>query len=275
MLDISRCESTMSASCAAHNMTDAVPGWDGLPIPVDWRIVRVGGAMVVLVHGIFSSRNEDGRFVRLAAHLAKHGFNSARFDQRCHGDSPEPKLRISADNHVLDLIAVLHAAGARASAVCLVASSYGAAVALLAASLDSFPKPGRVVLLNPVVAFDYVFLEPRTAGMVDRFTPEIRRQLSCMQPVEMLNGVVITPQFWLQLQRMDPARGLRVLAKSSLVVHGDADTLVDYHETRRRCLAAGVAGFHTIAGADHAFDEPAAEAESFRVITEWLELSGA
>jgi pimeloyl-ACP methyl ester carboxylesterase len=265
----------MSASCAAPNIMDAIVGWDGVAIPADWEIARVGGPMVVLVHGIFSSRNEDGRFVRLAAHLAKHGFNSVRYDQRCHGDSPEPKLRISADNHVLDLISMLHIAAARGSTVYLVASSYGAAVALLAASLDSFPRLGRVVLLNPVVAFDYVFLEPRGARMVDRFTPEIRRQLSCLQPVEMLNGVVMTPQFWLQLQRLDPARGLSAVAISSLVVHGDADTLVDYDETRRRCLAAGVKGFHTIVGADHAFDEPAAEAESFRAITEWLELSGA
>jgi uncharacterized protein len=265
----------MSASCAANSTTAAVLGWDGLPIPADWKIACVGGPMVVLVHGIFSSRDEDGRFARLAAHLAEHGFNSVRYDQRCHGESLEPKLRISADNHVLDLISVLHLAGARASAVYLVASSYGAAIALLAGSLDSFPKLDRAVLLNPVVAFDYVFLEPRGERMVARFTPEMRRQLSCMQPVEMLNGVVITPQFWLQLQRMDPGRGMPALAKSSLVVHGDADTLVSYKETRHRCLDAGVAGFHTIAGADHAFDEPTAEAESFRVITEWLQLSAA
>src|SRR5580765_5583595 len=65
--------------------------YDGTPLEGTYASGGAGSdAVVILVHGITSSRDEFGLFSGLAAHLAREGRPSFRFDYRCHGKSDLP-----------------------------------------------------------------------------------------------------------------------------------------------------------------------------------------
>jgi len=87
----------------------------------------ISDAIVILVHGITSSRDEFGLFSGLASHLENTGVPSFRFDYRCHGKSDRPMEAMTLSGIVNDIesAAALGLAQAMASRVHVVAMSFG------------------------------------------------------------------------------------------------------------------------------------------------------
>lgn len=218
-------------------------------------------SLIILVHGIFSSKEEDGRYLRLAEELGREGHATIAYDQQCHGESAECRTEMSVIDHVRDLNTVIKIAIAEHNQVSCVASSYGGAIALLLAQRSGGLPLTKIALLNPVTDFEAAFIKPVGAQLVSVLTEDVRTRLDQGDSVPLLNGITFADRFWTELKLLSPKKGLNLLP-SALVLHGDADTAIDHDITKRDAVEASVP-FRTIRGSDHAFTSPEVEREVF------------
>jgi pimeloyl-ACP methyl ester carboxylesterase len=226
----------------------------------------------VLVHGIFSEKNEDGRFVRLAERLASRGIRSTRFDYTGHGEHSYPSDRLTIASALADCVAVVSTVASVTPAVPLyiIGSSFGGSLALLYLQLAEAMRPERIVLLNPVTDYRCTFLEPQGSTMREIFSPDRLRKLRKTGAADMGNGFVLTLPLLLEFEFYKPYESFEKLSQPTLVVHGDRDSYVPFDVTKQQATVSPLVTFETIQGADHAFVEPEYEAESFRLILDFL-----
>ncbi|WP_220139907.1 alpha/beta hydrolase [Nocardia huaxiensis] len=188
---------------------------------------------VVLVHGGGVTREEGGFFTRLAASLADAGVASLRFDLRGHGDSEgrQEDLTIATilNDIRVSLAALKEATGARELA--LLGASFGGGITAYYAA----KRPGelsRLVLLNP--QFDY---KKRTIDSRDYWTNEMiddehAKELNDTGAVQFTPTLkhgrpLLNEVFWVK-----PNEVLGEIKAPTLIVHGNADTLVPIDGTR-------------------------------------------
>ena len=111
---------------------------------------RTGHSVVVLAHGIFSNKDERGRFIRQAKLHVKNGSKVIRFDSRGHGESPVPSKEVTVAGMIIDFQSVLgYAKSIATGSLFVVASSFGASVFLLYLQTLAKIIPDRIVFLNP------------------------------------------------------------------------------------------------------------------------------
>ena len=142
-------------------MSDEIRTWDNQVLPALFEGSSAAKETVILLHGIFSSRDESGRFVRQSQMHQSHGRRVIRYDARCHGASNAPRASIRVSDHVADLMTTSRWTRMHSQRVFMVASSYGGGIALLAHGVGLAGLIDRLVLLNPVVDFRSSFVERR------------------------------------------------------------------------------------------------------------------
>jgi alpha-beta hydrolase superfamily lysophospholipase len=221
---------------------------------------------VLLVHGIGAEKDEDGRYVRLAAALADAGYRSLRFSFRGHGHSGGGPLAITIANEVTDVQSVLLAMDRMAmTPSSIVVSSFGTVPTLLALNFVStaaapLPGLGRLVLWYPVLDLRGTFLEPDLPWGKAHFGPQAvdraRREGSLV-----VEGPLLLPAtLFAEMEHYDIEGELGRAALPTLVVHGSADTYVSYDVSRRAAAQSAMTTLMTIDGADHGFMGPGEEA---------------
>lgn len=229
--------------------------------------------MVVLVHGIFSDKDERGRYIRQADIHLKHGYSVVRFDYRGHGQHPLASEKSTVTGMLLDLKAVFEYAkqSTMRGRFYVVASSFGASLVLLylESSLAS-ARPERMVFLNPVVDYEATFLHATLPWGKSLFSQEALKQLEKDGFMTMEGDFRMSAEMVWQLSLLKPYEGLKTLKPPTRVIHGDSDTKVPYEVTRRACGGNSNIDFCTIKGADHAFKTPEDEVRSFRLMEEWF-----
>ena len=247
---------------------------DGYEIPNVWHKAHAGapvGDVVILAHGIFSNKDERGRYQRLAELHVSHGSDVVRFDFRGHGDHPVPSDGATICGMVLDFWAVLREIRRLAEErVLVVASSFGASVLLLLLQMLSVDRPDRIVFLNPVV--DY------RATLVDAVLPWGRSMFGARARQEALEtgfatleeGFRMQAQMLTELELLKPYEAFPALTIPTRVIHGDADTKVPYGVTREHASKCPVLDFRTIPGGDHGFKPDAHEHQAFGLTMDWL-----
>ncbi|MGK8503767.1 alpha/beta hydrolase [Nocardia araoensis] len=244
---------------------------------------RLENRAIVLVHGGGVTREEGGFFTRLADGLAEAGVASLRFDLRGHGESEgrQEELTLSM---ILNDIRVAVASLREASGVrqiSLLGASFGGGVCAYYCAKRS-DDLSRLVLLNPQLDYKKRTIDSRDYWNGDVINDEKARELNETGAVQFTPTLkhgrpLLNEVFWLK-----PNEVLDEIKMPTLVVHGNADTLVPIEGSR-----AAVAEFTApaelveIEGSQHGFavhDDPQYlnprsqkyQAEVISLVAEWL-----
>ena len=239
-------------------------------------------SVVILVHGITSSRDEFGLFSGLANHLVEQGVPSFRFDYRCHGDSERPMEAMTLSGIVNDIesAAALGLTQARASCVHVVGMSFGGGLAAFWAATTAIPV-SSVVLLAPVIDYEEDILGQHGAILDGKFTEEAAEKLNENGFLDM-DGIRYGPDLLNEVRFISGVEGLRRLKCDSLILHGDADSIVPYASSERFVTLNDRCQLVNISGTDHGFgvgdDEDLSSPETkekhrevFSIISEFFE----
>ena len=212
-----------------------------------------GNSLAILVHGITSSRNEFGLFSGLAKHLAVSGTASFRFDYRCHGRSDLPREAMTLSGIVNDIesAAKIAASHVHPTRLHVVGMSFGGGLSAFWAAATSMAV-SSVVMLAPVI--DYLEDVLGQHGAIDdgKLSKRQAKHLNENGFIEM-DGFPYGAALVNELPFISGIEGLRRLNSPSLIIHGDADSIVPYESSERFVKLNRRSRLVNIAGTDHGF----------------------
>ncbi|MGK8502838.1 alpha/beta hydrolase [Nocardia asiatica] len=238
---------------------------------------------VLLVHGGGVTREEGGFFTRLAAGLADAGSASLRFDLRGHGESEGRQKDLTLATILNDIrvsLAYLREVTG-ADELSLLGASFGGGICGYYAAKRP-DELARLVLLNPQFDYKKRTIDTRPYWTNDVINDEGARQLNETGAIQFTPTLehgrpLLNEVFWLK-----PNEVLSEIKTPTLIVHGNADTLVPIDGSR-----AAVARFTApvelveIDGSQHGFavhDDPQYlnpksqqyQAEVIGIVARWL-----
>ncbi len=229
-------------------------------------------ATAVLAHGIFSNKDENGRFIRQAAMLSEKGIRTIRFDFRGHGDHKLPSFSTSIIGMLLDFATVMEfASSSYEQPLLLVASSFGGSIALLYFQTDDYYRPKKILLLNPVVEYRTTFVEPLGPDMKANFSPAYWAEWKKNGNMNPTPEFRLNRIFGFELMTLRPYLTFKQLNIPTRIIHGSADRSVSYEVVQTYSAKSKVVDFQLVEGADHAFDLPWEEKITFESIAAWFE----
>ncbi len=213
-------------------------------------------AVAVMVHGITSSRDEFGLFSGLASYLSQQGLPSFRFDYRCHGKSKRPMEELTLAGIVNDIEAAAALALAQASvaAVHVVGMSFGGGLsAFWAATTEK--RVLSTALLAPVIDYEEDVLGQHGALVDGRLSEKAASSLRRRGHLKM-DGVPYGSALLNELRFISGVEGLRRLKCPTVIIHGDADSVVPYSSSERAAREHERCELVNIPGTDHGFGVP-------------------
>jgi pimeloyl-ACP methyl ester carboxylesterase len=228
--------------------------YDGTPLEGTYASADgASDAVVLLVHGITSSRDEYGLFSGLAGRLASEGVPSFRFDYRCHGKSDLPMEAMTLSGIVNDVesAATLGLSEAGASSAHVVGMSFGGGLAAFWAAATEITV-ASVVMLAPVLDYEEDVLGQHGAIVNGKLTDDAARLLQRHGYLEM-DGVRYGSALLNELRFISGVEALRRLMCKSLIVHGDADSIVPYASSARFAQMNNRCELVNVPGTDHGF----------------------
>jgi alpha-beta hydrolase superfamily lysophospholipase len=228
--------------------------FDGTPLEGTFSSSdKKGNALAIMVHGITSSRDEFGLFSGLAEHLTKAGISSFRFDYRCHGKSNLPMESMTLAGIVNDIESAAESASAQArpSRVHVVGMSFGGGLAAFWAAKTSM-EVSSVVMLAPVIDYQQDVLGQHGAIKDGKLTKAAAGGLAKNGFIES-DGFRYGAALVNELSFISGVEGLRRLKCPSLILHGDADSIVPYESSERFVKLNSRCRLVNIAGTDHGF----------------------
>ncbi|UWE12065.1 alpha/beta hydrolase [Actinacidiphila bryophytorum] len=238
---------------------------------------------VVLVHGGGVTREEGGFFSRLATGLAEAGVASLRFDLRGHGESEGRQEELTLTAILNDIRVALaytrEATGARE--VALNGTSFTGGVAAYYAAHRPH-EVSRLLLLNPQLDYKRRTIDTRPYWQNDSISDEMAAELEAhgaiaFTPTLKHGRPLLNEVFWFR-----PLDALPDVQAPTLIVHGDADTLVPIESSRSAVPRfSAPCELIEIPGSQHGFavhDDPqylapkSQEYQAFviRAVTKWL-----
>lgn len=225
----------------------------------------------LILHGIFTTRHESGRFERLAERLANAGISSIRIDLAGHGDNPIKSDETSVSKMMCDIYETLQWLNNNGyRTIDVIASSFsGALLSLLAKALSGLDVD-KLVMLNPVLDFDSVFINAERNEMRDVFNDSAIRGAWLNGMFEPVPGYFMSREFLADLSSMDVARAYKLLNKKHLVIFGTEDELVSFETAKNIVGTNSNASWYEIDGAVHAFMDPKHEIIAHSKTIEWL-----
>ena len=209
--------------------------------------------VVLLVHGISSSRDELGLFSGLAAHLMGEGMSSFRFDYRCHGVNDQPMESLTLSGVVNDIEAAARCAMGQTgtSKVHVVGMSFGGGLSAYWAATTTL-SVSSVVMLAPVIDYEEDILGQH-GMLLDGVLVYPAWQLLQEQHFLEADGFRYGAALLNELRYINGIEGLRRLGLDSLIIHGDADTVVPYASSKRFVSLSPNCRLINITGTDHGF----------------------
>lgn len=228
--------------------------YDGTPLEGTYsRSGSASDAVVILVHGITSSRDEFGLFSGLAAHLANEGLPSLRFDYRCHGKSDRPMEAMTLSGIVNDVesAAATSLGQENASSAHVVGMSFGGGLSAFWAATTKITV-SSVVMLAPVIDYEEDILGQHGAIVDGKLTEDAARMLWRHGYLEM-DGIKYGSALLNELRFISGEAGLPRVTCDSLIIHGDADSVVPYASSVRFAQTCERCELVNIPGTDHGF----------------------
>jgi pimeloyl-ACP methyl ester carboxylesterase len=209
--------------------------------------------IVLMVHGITSSRDELGLFSGLAAKLAQEGVSSFRFDYRCHGISTVPIEQMTLAGIVNDIEAAANCSVAltNKASMFVVGMSFGGGLSAFWAAGTSRSVRG-VIMFAPVIDYEEDILgKDAVADGVIKKQP-YRDELEDKGFVE-VEGVSYGRSLLNEMKYINGIEGIKRSRCDLLIVHGDSDSIVPYDSSERFAKLNSRCQLVNIAGTDHGF----------------------
>jgi uncharacterized protein len=202
-------------------------------------------AIMLMVHGITSNRDEWGIFELLADEVAKEGVASLRFDFRGHGESTLDEQLITLFGILSDVASAGQeleaAAGTPETRRYIVGSSFGGGLAYEAASRDG--RFERAFLIAPV--FDYL-------ADINHCAPKWRHDLKRKDHFK-YNDLTLGRALANEALYFDPLAGPAV---PTTIFHGTKDTDVVIDLSRAVAARHPAIDLVEIKGAGHVMNVP-------------------
>ena len=198
---------------------------------------------LIFVHGIGDQRTGNDALA-LAAPLVRSGYNVLLFDLRAQGTSDGDYVSAGEFERydVLGAYDFLVSRGAQAGRVALIGRSYGAATAIMAASME--PGMGGVVADSP-----FADVMDRIAKETARKTPIPEALVPIFFPPARLFADLL---YNIQLGDLKPERDVTKLRYPVLVIHSHADERIPIAEGLRVYEAAPAGSeLWTVDGVEH------------------------
>jgi pimeloyl-ACP methyl ester carboxylesterase len=212
-----------------------------------------GPSVVLLVHGITSSRNEYGLFSGLAAHLAREGIQSFRFDYRCHGVNKQPMEALTLSGIVNDIEAAAGCAITQTDTprIHVVGMSFGGGLSAYWAA-TTHKIVSSVVMMAPVIDYEEDVLGQHGLLLNGLIKEGYQRLLQKQHFLE-IDGIRYGSALLNELRYISGIEGIRRLKCPSLILHGDEDSMVPYASSKRFVKLHPQCKLVNIAGTDHGF----------------------
>ena len=229
-------------------------------------------ALVVMLHGINSDKNEEGFFINLSNALDYQKFNILRFDFRGHGNSTCPNGYMTIQGESNDFLNALMFMRKRwgNKPIIIIAASFGAVPVLNTVThLPLYPVIG-IVLINPVLDLQKTFLYPCYDWPKLSFNENSYRHLNDDGYFRLDGKIKIGKQLFREIQKMKPYEELSKIRVPVLMIHGDSDHYVSYDISKKYSANLKTCDFVTISGADHGFDNPKDELMVVNIIKNWI-----
>jgi uncharacterized protein len=231
--------------------------YDGTVLHGTFAGSRNGGSpLVVMVHGITSSRDELGLFSGFAAHLERTGLPSFRFDYRCHGVNVGSIETMTLTGIVNDIEAAASFASRYASAshIHVVGMSFGGGLAAYWAAMTKVTV-SSVIMLAPVIDYEEDVLGQYGLLQDGTLHSKAKRQLDKHGFVK-TGGIKYGRSLINELPYISGVVGLHRLQCKVLIVHGDADSIVPYAQSLKYVKYGIHCRLVNIPGTDHGFGIP-------------------
>lgn len=242
-------------------------------ITLDARILKVecSRAAIMLVHGFGVDLHEEGTFDVLVERLAETSFSEMRFSFRGHGDSGGKQEEMTISGERLDLLAAYETLTKQLKPpYVIIAASFGAVSTLL--ELGTLrPMPTGLVLWNPVLDIDSVFVHPTTPWGQQNFGQEAF-EVASNAGHTVVDGVFRAGHLLLKEMLLYPGNlGLKYLQGiPTLILHGTADSYVPISSSNAVASLRNVRVVE-IFDSDHGFPEPDDEARAVSETVRWID----
>jgi pimeloyl-ACP methyl ester carboxylesterase len=214
---------------------------------------RSRDSIVLLVHGITSSRDEFGLFSGFAEYLARRGTSSFRFDYRCHGINEQPMEFLTLSGIVNDIEAAAACALARVGAlrIHVVGMSFGGGLSAFWAATTK-NTVSSVVMLAPVIDYEEDIVGQHGLLFEGKLDERCWRMLQGRGFIE-TDGIRYGSALLNEVRYISGVEGIKRLNSASLIVHGDADTIVPYASSERFVTLNPNCRLLNIPGTEHGF----------------------
>lgn len=231
---------------------------DGFSISAVHTVSKGARGVILWLHGITVDKNEYlGFFEDGAEYFAKKGVDSFRFDFRGHGQSDGTSLDFSIAGQMLDLEAALD------YLICyyqkpklkihVVACSFGAPPAIFMATRRNIF--GKLILIAPVLSYTRTFLDPET-----EWAKELFNEKTLLKAAQ-TNRLFINPKFPISMRLIEemvlirPEIALCEIRQPTIVIHGDADSMVPFSVSKSAVKRARYAKLKRFRHMDHGFND--------------------
>lgn len=235
------------------------------------NIEKSPSRICLLLHGLFTDKDEKGRFTRLAKKLQDHNISSIRIDLSGHGKNPIDSKSTSIARmigDIFDTIKMLHENGIKQ--IDVIASSFsGALLSVLLATKPSL-KINSIVYLNPVLDFNSVFIHAECFEMAEIFTTENINHAWTKGYFEPVDGFNMSREFIIDLSSINVPVAYNSISKPHLVIHGTKDELVSFSTAKDIVSKNAAAKWLEIEGAVHAFMDTNHENLAHHKTIEWI-----
>jgi len=171
---------------------------------------------VIFSHGLFSSK--DGyKITKMAESIVNSGFNLMTFDFTFSGESPGSIKDISIEDEIDDLkCAINYFKETGIKKIHLMGSSMGAAITILAASLNIF-RIESVILIATPLSFKKLIPE-FTENDINSLNPD---------SFTSIDGVLVNNNFIKEIFNINMIDAVKKINIPSLLIHGQQDNIVD------------------------------------------------
>lgn len=210
-------------------------------------------SIVLMVHGITSNREELGLFSDFATFLAEKKIPSFRFDYRGHGASRLPMEALTLSGIVNDIEAAGNCAMEYfdSHTINIVGMSFGGGVSAYWAARTKLPV-SSVSMWAPVI--DYCEDVLGQHGLVSNGKLDEQSQKTLQnQGYLVIDDIRYGSALLNELEFISGIEGISQLKYNSLIVHGDADSIVPYSSSEKFVRLNPKCKLVNIHGTDHGF----------------------
>ncbi len=213
--------------------------------------------LILWLHGITVNKDEYLEFFKEGAeYVSQKGIDSLRIDFRGHGDSSGTSLDFSIIGQMMDVDSaiqyIFQSYPPNTIKLHVVGCSFGAPPAIYAAANYS-QYVRSLILISPVLSYWRTFLDPETEWGKSIFNKKSMFKLNRTKQLYIEDTFPISIRLIEEMKLLRPDLTLAELQQNTVIIHGDADSMVPYRVSKDISGKISAIKFISMPGMDHGF----------------------